>query len=79
MSRYYVGQFVAVRGPLMELAEGFAELLERRGYSVRTVDGQMRMLRDLSGWLEDHGFRWPAWTTTSLRPTCRSAACGPGP
>ena len=55
MSRYYVGQFVAVRGPLMELAEGFAELLERRGYSVRTVDGQMRMLRDLSGLLEDHG------------------------
>ncbi len=55
MSDYYVGQFVAVRGPLAGLAEGFAEVLWGRGYSPRTVDAQMRMVRDLSGWLEDRG------------------------
>ena len=52
---YYVGGSVPVRGPLAEVAEGFAEALRERGYSARTVDTQMRMLRDLSGWLEDHG------------------------
>lgn len=55
MSGYYVGKFVPVRGPLARVAEGFAEVLWERGYSTRTIDGQMRMLRDLSGWLGDHG------------------------
>jgi integrase/recombinase XerD len=55
VSDYYVGQFVAVRGPLVKLAEGFAGVLWERGYSSRTVEGQMRMFRDLSGWLEDRG------------------------
>lgn len=54
MSGCYSGQFVVVRGPLCELAEGFAELLWGRGYSPRTVETQMRMLRDLSAWLEHH-------------------------
>lgn len=55
MSGYYVGKFVPVRGPLAPVAEGFAEVLWERDYSTRTIDGQMRMLRDLSGWLGDHG------------------------
>jgi integrase/recombinase XerD len=53
MSGYYVGKYVPVRGPLAEAAETFAQVLWGRGYSGRTVDSQMRMLRDLSGWLED--------------------------
>lgn len=55
MSGYYVGKFVPVRGPLAPVAEGFAEVLWERGYSTRTIDGQMRMVRDLSRWLGDHG------------------------
>jgi site-specific recombinase XerD len=55
MSGYYVGQYVPARGPLAELAESFAAVLWERGYSARTVDTQMRMLRDLSAWLEDGG------------------------
>ena len=55
MSRKYSGEFVAVRGPLAVHAEGFVAVLERRGYSPRTIETQMRMLRDLSGWLEDRG------------------------
>jgi len=54
VSGYYVGKFVPVRGPLAPMAEGFAEVLWERGYAARTVDGQMRMLRDVSGWLGDH-------------------------
>jgi len=54
VSGYYVGKYVPVRGPLAPVAEGFAELLWGRGYSARTIDGQMRMLRDLSGWLDDY-------------------------
>ena len=37
------------------MAESFGEVLWDRGYSARTVDSQMRMLRDMSGWLEDGG------------------------
>ena len=55
MSDYYVGKYVKVRGPLAGVAEGFTEVLWGRGYSPRTVDAHMRMLRDLSGWLEDRG------------------------
>ncbi|MDA8313315.1 MAG: tyrosine-type recombinase/integrase [Actinomycetota bacterium] len=55
MSDYYVGQHVPVRGPLAGMAERFAEVLWGRGYSTRTVDSHMRMLRDLSGWLDDRG------------------------
>lgn len=55
MSGCYVGQSVAVRGPLVEWAQGFVEVLWERGYSTRTVESQMRMLRDLSGWLVDQG------------------------
>lgn len=55
MSSYYVGRFVAVHGPLAGPTEGFAESLWDRGYSARTVDTQMRMVRDLSRWLEDSG------------------------
>lgn len=55
MSDYYVGKYVPVHGPLAPAAESFAEVLWGRGYSARTVDVQMRMLRDLSGWLDDHG------------------------
>jgi integrase/recombinase XerD len=54
VSGCYAGQFVAVQGPLCELAEGFVELLWGRGYSPRTVETQMRMVRDLSAWLERH-------------------------
>jgi integrase/recombinase XerD len=54
VSGYYAGQFVAVQGPLCELAEGFVEVLWVRGYSPRTVETQMRMVRDLSAWLERH-------------------------
>ena len=53
MSDYYKGKYVQVRGPLAGLAEGFAEVLWERGYSARSVDSQMRMVRDFSGWLED--------------------------
>lgn len=55
MSGDYVGKDVPMRGPLAERAEHFAEVLWDRGYSARAVDTQMRMLRDLSGWLEDRG------------------------
>ena len=55
MSRKYSGQFVAVRGPLAVHAEGFAAVLEGCGYAPRTIETQLRMLRDLSGWLEDRG------------------------
>ena len=57
MSRMYSGQFVVVRGPLAVQAEGFVAVLEGRGYSPRTIETQMRMLRDWSGWLEDRGVR----------------------
>jgi len=60
MSRYYVGKYVPARGPLAQVTESFAEVLWERGYSTRTVDAQMRMLRDLSGWLEDGGIALPA-------------------
>lgn len=53
MSDHYVGQYVPVRGPLAGMVERFATVLWDRGYSTRTVDSHMRMLRDLSGWLED--------------------------
>lgn len=46
---------MVVRGPLAEHAEGFVAVLEGRGYSPRTIETQTRMLRDLSGWLEDRG------------------------
>ncbi len=55
MSRKFSGQFVAVRGPLAVHVEGFAAVLEGRGYSPRTIETQARMARDLSGWLEDRG------------------------
>lgn len=55
MSGYYVGRYVPMRGPLASQAEGFADGMWGRGYSARTVDAQMRMLRDMSGWLEDQG------------------------
>lgn len=55
MSRKCSGEFVAVRGPLAVHAEGFVAVLERRGYAPRTMETQLRMLRDLSGWLEDRG------------------------
>jgi len=55
MSDYYVGKYVKTRGPLAGAAEGFTEVLWGWGYSPRTVDAHMRMLRDLSGWLEDRG------------------------
>lgn len=53
MSEKFSGEFVAVRGPLAVYAEGFVAVLERRDYSPRTIETQARMLRDLSGWLED--------------------------
>ncbi|MGH9190705.1 MAG: tyrosine-type recombinase/integrase [Acidimicrobiales bacterium] len=55
MSRKFTGEFVVVRGPLAEHAEGFVAVLEGRGYAPRTIETQARMLRDLSGWLEDRG------------------------
>ena len=55
MSRKYSGEFVAVRGPLAVHVEGFVAVLEGRGYAPRTIETQLRMLRDLSGWLEDRG------------------------
>lgn len=55
MVGYYEGKYVLARGPLAEVASGFAEALWGQGYSAPTVGYQMRMLRDLSGWLEDRG------------------------
>ena len=55
MSRKFSGEFVAVRGPLAVHAEGFVAVLEGRGCAPRTIETQLRMLRDLSGWLEDRG------------------------
>jgi len=46
---------VAVRGPLAPYAAGFEAVLVGRGYAARTIEAQMRMLRDLSGWLDDGG------------------------
>lgn len=51
----YVGASVPVQGPLAGLVEGFDVWLFGRGYSVRTVDTQMRMVRDLSLWLDRRG------------------------
>ncbi|MGH9170875.1 MAG: tyrosine-type recombinase/integrase [Acidimicrobiales bacterium] len=50
-----VGQFVLVRGPLAGFAVGFADVLKARGYSPRTIEAQLRMVRQLSSWLEDRG------------------------
>ena len=50
----YAGMFVVVRGPLAGLTAGFEELVWGLGYSARTVEAQLRMARDFSGWLEDH-------------------------
>jgi len=36
-------------------SEGFVAVLDGRGYAPRTIETQLRMLRDLSGWLEDRG------------------------
>jgi site-specific recombinase XerD len=46
---------VAVWGPLAPHAAEFVAVLEGRGYASRTIETQVRMLRDLSGWLEDRG------------------------
>lgn len=54
MSGCYAGQLVPVQGPLCELAQGFVEVLWGRGYAPRTVETQMRMVRDLSAWLKRH-------------------------
>jgi site-specific recombinase XerC len=61
MSGYYVGKNVAVSGPLAGVAEDFADVLWERGYSARTVDVQMRMLRDLSRWLGHAGIALAAF------------------
>ena len=61
MSGYYVGKNVAVSGPLAGVAEDFADVLWERGYSPRTLDVQMRMLRDLSRWLGDAGIALAAF------------------
>jgi site-specific recombinase XerD len=61
MSGYYVGKNVAVSGPLAGVAEDFADVLWEREYSPRTVDVQMRMLRDLSRWLGDAGIALAAF------------------
>jgi site-specific recombinase XerD len=55
VSRKFSGQFVPARGPLAVHVEGFAAVLEGRGYAPRTIETQVRMARDLSGWLEDRG------------------------
>lgn len=51
----YSGASVPVRGPLAGPVEGFDVWLSGRGYSVRTVDAQMRMVRDFSLWLDRRG------------------------
>lgn len=58
--RCFSGQFVAVRGPLAGVAEGFLDYLWGRGYAPRTVETQWRMLRDLSDWLNECGVRLDA-------------------
>jgi integrase/recombinase XerD len=39
-------------GPLAALSKGFAEDLLRQGYGPRTISEHLRLLRDLSDWLE---------------------------
>lgn len=39
-------------GPLAALSKGFAENLLRQGYGPRTISEHLRLLRDLSDWLE---------------------------
>jgi integrase/recombinase XerD len=38
--------------PLAALSKGFAEDLRRQGYGPRAISEHLRLLRDLSGWLE---------------------------
>ncbi len=51
----YSGASVPLRGPLAGPVEGFDVWLFGRGYSLRTVDAQMRMVRDFSLWLDRRG------------------------
>lgn len=45
------------RGPLEEFAEGFVGELVVLGYSRRTCEAQLGLLRHLSRWLEAEGWR----------------------
>lgn len=44
-----------VTGPLVDLVEGFCAELLGQGYSPRSLEAQVRLVRHLSGWLEVQG------------------------
>ena len=46
---------VRVAGPLEEFAEGFQAELVRLGYSPRTSEAQLYLMKHLSGWLAGWG------------------------
>lgn len=46
---------VRVRGPLAELAPGFAEFLDGRGYASGSAQQQLGLISQLSRWLEAEG------------------------
>lgn len=73
MSVRYVGCTVPVVGPLGAYADGFAAVLAERGYSVRTIETQLRMVRDVSEWLGRGGVSLDAWSgeVTAEYVACR--------
>src|SRR5258708_40206428 len=46
---------IEVTGPLAPYADGFREDLASKGFDPHSVSGQMRLMADLSGWMEGQG------------------------
>jgi integrase/recombinase XerD len=46
---------IEVTGPLAPYADGFREDLAGKGFDPHSVTGQMRLMADLSGWMEGQG------------------------
>jgi hypothetical protein len=46
---------VSVSGPLVEFTEGFRAELACLGYSPWTSEAQLRLMKQLSGWLASQG------------------------
>lgn len=56
-----------VSGPLQAHAEGFLAELARLGYSPRSAETHLRLLRHLSGWLADRGLGVEALGAEAVR------------